>query len=165
MRSCFAGRTAFQRSHKSPRRVLPQLTCVQHAPAENTHHRRRLSRNVTPAALSAPESVLEEHASSTASIQALLERAVNVPVAERPSTAASSKRETLESPEELASTPQHRAIVGSAILLLVAIGSQGLSGIHSSYGAAGAVIAVSVAYILAGALSTVNAAALWLMMT
>ncbi len=116
----------------------------------------------SPAAVSAPESVREETASSSASKEAafaLLERAVSVSNAEQPSTAStasSSKRETLESPEQLASTPEHRTLVGSAILLLAAIGAQGVLGIRSPHEAAEAFAAVIAAYVLAGMLNTVT---------
>lgn len=154
MRTCSAGRTVFKSSYSCPRRTLPQLTHASLRLTESLQNRRSSPRTTSPAALSAPESVLVERvslsASSSEAALALLERAVSVTDAERPSASPASKRETLESPEELASTSGHRAIVGSAILLLAAIGSQGVAGIHSSFEAAGVLLAVSAAYILAG---------------
>ncbi len=162
MRSCFAGRTAFQHTHNFHRRAVVQVTLAVLKPSKNTQSRRRATLNASPAVVSAPESVREETASSSASQEAafaLLERAVSVSDAEQPSTAStasSSKRETLESPEQLASTPEHRAFVGSAILLLAAIGAQGVLGIHSPHEAAKVFAAVIAAYVLAGMRNTVT---------
>ncbi len=156
MRSCFAGRTALQHTYNFHRRAVVQATLAELKPLKSTQCRRRATLTASPAAVSAPESVLEETASSSASTEAafaLLERAVSVSDAEQPSTASiasSSKRETLESPEQLASTSEHRTLVGSAILLLAAIGAQGVSGIHSPHEAAEAFAVVSAAYVLAG---------------
>ncbi|KAA6416684.1 MAG: low CO2-induced protein [Trebouxia sp. A1-2] len=155
MRSCFAGRTAFQHTHNFHRRAVVQATLAELKPSTSTQCRRRTALTASSAAVSAPESVREETASSGASKEAafaVLERAVSVSDAEQPSTAStasSSKRETLESPEQLASTPEHRTLVGSAILLLAAIGGQGVSGIHGPHQAAVAFAAVSAAYVLA----------------
>ena len=162
MRSWFAGRTAVQHTHNFHRRAIVQATLAELKPSKSTHSRRRATLTASPAAVSAPESVREETASSSASKEAafaLLERAVSVSNAEQPSTAStasSSKRETLESPEQLASTPEHRTLVGSAILLLAAIGAQGVLGIHSPHEAAEAFAAVIAAYVLAGMLNTVT---------
>lgn len=153
MRICCAGQTTFQYSDRFPRRNLPQCTHAQHKSTENVHARRSLARKTLLAALSTTETLsLTDRPCPTASTEAafaLLERAVSVSDAERPSSAPTSKRETLESPEELASTSGQRAIVGLSIFLLGAIGSQGVAGIHSSAQAVGVSAAVFVAYILA----------------
>lgn len=160
MRSCCAGQTTFQRCDRFSRRNLPQCTHAQHKSTENVHARRSLARKTLPAALSTTETLsLTDRPCPTASTEAafaLLERAVSVSDAERPSSAPTSKRETLESPEELASTSNQRAIVGLSIFLLAAIGSQGVAGIHSSAQAVGVSAAVTVAYILAGLLRTLH---------
>ena len=160
MRICCAGQTTFQYSDRFPRRNLPQCTHAQHKSTENVHARRSLARKTLLAALSTTETLsLTDRPCPTASTEAafaLLERAVSVSDAERPSSAPTSKRETLESPEELASTSGQRAIVGLSIFLLGAIGSQGVAGIHSSAQAVGVSAAVFVAYILAGLLRTLH---------
>lgn len=79
----------------------------------------------------------------------MLERVAVLSDAERPSTAVSTGRVTLESPEELASTSEHRVLVGSAMLLLAGIGAQGLAGIHNSLEGACVCAAVAAAYVLA----------------
>ena len=162
MRSCFAGRTALQHTHNFHRRAVVQATLAELKPSKSSQCRRGATLTASSATVSAPERVREETASSSASKEAafaLLDRAVSVSDAEQPnsaSIASSSKRETLESPEQLASTPEHRTLVGSAILLLAAIGAQGVSGIHSLHAAAQAFAAVSAGYVLAGMPNTVT---------
>ena len=154
MRSACWSHSAFQSAPTHPRCSAPQHTraAIRAADVGSNHKHAALSRRVASAATSAPDRVLTEHADTCAETEkafALIERAVSSSGAEQPGP-ASSKRATLESPEELASTSEHRTIVGSAILLLGGIGSQGLLGIHGSSQGACACAAIAAAYVLAG---------------
>ena len=155
MRTSCWNHSVSQRALTHPRRSAPHFTRASIRPVDagSGYKHAAPSRKVAPAATSAPDRVLTEHAdrsSETEKAFALLERAVSSSDAEQPRP-ASSKRATLESPEELASTSGHRTIVGSAMLLLGGIASQGLVGIHGSSEGACACAAIAAAYVLAGA--------------
>ena len=155
MRTCCAGQSVFHgtsKPHLSVARLsrLPIRLGDLNLQRKHAHSFRKL----TPAAVSAPDGLLAQNVDSTCpkadETFALLERAVSSSNAERPSKSGVSGRETLEPPEELASTSGHRAIVGSAMLLLAGIGAQGFAGIHGSLEGASVCAAVAVAYVLAG---------------
>ena len=157
MRTCCAGQSVFHATSK-PRLSVAHLTRASIRSGDSRTQRKHADsyRKVAPAAVSAPDGVLAQKVNSSYPTEvedetsALLERAVTSSSAERPSKSGVSGRETLESPEELASTSGHRAIVGSAMLLLAGIGAQGFAGIHDSLGGASVCAAIAVAYILAG---------------
>lgn len=81
---------------------------------------------------------------------ALLDQAVLRSNDAEPSSSASAKRATLETPEELASTAGHKAIVTVAFGILVAIASEGLASLHGTSGLLGVASAVGLAFVLAG---------------
>lgn len=156
MRTCCAGQSVFHGTRK-PRLSVARLPRANKRSGDSKlqHKHADSFRKVTSAAVSAPEGLLAQKVDSTSPKEAdetfaFLERAVSSSNAERPSKSGVSGRETLESPEELASTSGHRAIVGSAVLLLAGIGVQGFAGIHGSLEGAIVCAAVAVAYVLAG---------------
>lgn len=158
MRTCCAGQSVFHATCKSGLSVA-RLTRASIRSGDSRPQRKHAEslRKVTLAAVSTPDCVLAQKVDSSCPTEreaaetfALLERAVISSSAERPSKSGVSGRETLESPEELASTSGHRAIVGSAMLLLAGIGAQGIAGIHDSWEGAIVCAAVAVAYVLAG---------------
>lgn len=158
MRTCCAGQNVFHGSSLHPRLSVAHITRASLKSTDSRTQRKHADtvRKVTPAAISAPGSQLtRQQADNSCPTEAdeafaSLERAARLSTAERPSQSGVSGRETLESPEELASTSGHRAIVGSAMLLLASIGAQGLAGIHDSLTGASVCAAVAIAYVLAG---------------
>ena len=171
MRTCCGGQSILHSTSKHPRLSVAQLTRASVRSVDLGLPRKHAEsvRRVTPAAVSAPDGLLAQKVDSTGTDSeaeetfAMLERAVSSFNAERPSRSAVSGRAVLESPEELASTPRHRAIVGSAMLLLAGIGTQGLAGIHGASEAASVFAAVATAYVLAGtdSLSGMKSCSLW----
>ena len=157
MRTCCAGQSVLHGSSLHPRLSVAHITRASLKSTDSRPQRKHADsvRKVTPAAISAPGSQLTQQADNSCLTEAdeafaSLERAARLSTAERPSKSGVSGRETLESPEELASTSGHRAIVGSAMLLLASIGAQGLAGIHDSLTGASVCAAVAIAYVLAG---------------
>lgn len=162
MRTCCAGQSVFHGTSK-PRLSIAPLTRASIRPGDPKPQRKHADsfRKVTPAAVSAPDSLLAQKVDSNCPTEAdercaLLERAVSSANAERPSKSGSSGRETLESPEELASTSGHRAIVGTAMLLLAGIGAQGFAGIHGAVEGACVCAAVAIAFVLAGNVNSIH---------
>lgn len=155
MRTFCGGQSVLHNSSKLPRLSVAQLARVpvSSVPSGPQRNHAKSVRRVAPAAVSAPDVHVDANNNTDVKVEeacAMLERVVVSSDAERPSRSVLTGRETLESPEELASTSEHRALVGTAMLLLAGIGAQGVAGIHDSLGGACACAAVAVAYVLAG---------------
>ena len=134
-------------------RVCPESYSCSVRPRSSNTSRPRTSRQVLPGATKKRDSpVLTGFTNLPKDVETLafLDRAVLQDAAVQPSSPPQKKRATLESPQELASTTGHRAIVTVAFGILVAIASQGLAGLHNPLESFGAAAAVGLAFVLAG---------------
>lgn len=138
------------------RGVQPRVYSSTIKPVFSKAPRPQLSRRVLSGPTVAPESTALTGPKDLAnSVEALsfLDRAVLQNDLAPFNATPPKKRTTLETPEQLASTAGHKAIVTLAFGLLGAIASEGLVALHSPAASLGAAAAVCLAFVLAGVLA------------
>ena len=136
--------------------VRPRVHKSIFKPVISKASRPQLSRRVLSGPTVAPESTALTGPKDLAEeVEALsfLDRAVLQNDIAPSNASPPKKRATLETPEELASTAGHKAIVTLAFGLLGAIASEGLVALHSPAASLGAAAAVCLAFVLAGVLA------------
>ena len=149
MLSCLPGQTVLQSCRKIPGQGLQQFAFAAVRPVGLAQCRAASSRHTGAAAVPVPAQVVERDGKTEVDL-ALLERVVSSSGAERPDSTPALRQASKQPEEQLTSTSGHRAIVASAFLLLAAVATSGLAGVHSPNQAVECVAAAATAYVLAG---------------